>query len=144
MSSKTTHAEMRKNAAARCMNRVMWLLKWDELTYCWYKYEQGLRYLQLVVQDDAAVAEMERSPVYWGWWKNHWTIREEGFLSDIVKLEQQGFELCETVYKGLHRAELLAGELSAESAGMATSWASMIGVLFDDAKKQERLCKASK
>lgn len=132
-----THAESRKNAAQRCMKRVMWLLHWDAEQYTHFKYEEGMRYLAIYLGGDVhAIGLIERSPVFWGWWKNQWTIREEEYLNDTDRLSMQPVSRREATYCALHDAAALAEEQNPSAKGLGESYASMMSMLFKEAKKQ--------
>lgn len=131
-----THADSRRNAAQRCMKRVMHLLHWDVLQYTTYKYEEGVRYLHIYLEGDMHdIALIERSPVFWGWWKNQWTIREEEYLNHADSLDKIGVSLRLDSYKGLHNAAMLAAEMNPTSKGLGESYANMMGMLIKEAKK---------
>ena len=75
----------------RCLRRatelqVMDLLEWDTLTYTMFKYECGLMYLTAYLKGDKdAIDQMQRSAIYWGWWKLHRMEREREFLDNCRK-----------------------------------------------------------
>ena len=70
---------MRRHAVEHA---VMELLEWDLMMYCMFKYECGLKYLEVCMRGDAdAVRKLEESVAFWGWWKLHWMIREQDFIN---------------------------------------------------------------
>jgi hypothetical protein len=130
------------------MRQVMELLQWTEEQYCEHKYECGLVYLKVhlgnaghpitggeagEMADDVRI--MALSAAFWGWWKLHWMLRENDFLSEIsaayvaifgspspgdgagydVKYNRGRYHL-RAVYKNLHNPADLARALT--PAGM--------------------------
>lgn len=60
---------------------VMALLDIDDMEYNLIQYEQGVNYLHTYLKgDEWGIGVMERSAIFWAWWKNHWANRDEQFL----------------------------------------------------------------
>lgn len=115
----------------------MCLLEWNEEQYCWYKYRQGLEYLRVYLFGDAhAISIIERSPVFWGWWKNHFTIREEEYLQHTQELENMPISKRAAAYVKLHDAKMLAEEMNPTSQMLGDSYATMIQQLIKLQKKE--------
>lgn len=138
-----THAQNRQQAAHRCMNRILPMLEWTELQYCYFMYGEGLKYLQIYLQGDMhAIGIIERSPVFWGWWKNHWTIRDEVYLQSYEEMCQISLYFREAAYKALHNADLLTQEKEYYSIGLGDSYAAMFGKMIDASVKKPKKQKA--
>jgi hypothetical protein len=81
MKKRISQAERMRIYTVVSMYQVMDLLEWDMMTYCQFKYECGLIYLEAYLSGDmAAIDQITRSATYWGWWKLHWYLREKEFL----------------------------------------------------------------
>jgi len=134
--SKTaTHIQSRRDAAQRSMGRVCRLLHYSEDSYCWMKYRRGLEYLRIYLRGDThAISQMERSSIYWGWWKNQWTLREEEFLTHYADLERLSVKTRRLSYGYLHNAAALAAEMNPTSKSLGESYAAMIAQVFEEAK----------
>lgn len=124
-------ADMRRNTAERCMRRILWMLRIDEEAYCWLKYEYGLQYLYAYLKNDShAIGIIERSPVFWAWWKNHWTLREEAFLQDAEQLDKISLSTRRNAYHALHNPMALAAEIHPNAAVLGDSYDKMIQELI--------------
>lgn len=104
--------------------RVQKVLKWDDMQYAEFMYERGLEYLNLYIPDDPhGIEALQRSRIFWAWWKNHWAIREQAFLdnlghcSDIFWMEY---------YKQTHCPHLLIDIIYPNAAVLENSYAKMI------------------
>lgn len=64
--------------------RIQQLTGWDELQYGQFVFDCGTQYLREYIPGDAeAIATLERSRIFWAWWRNHWAIRDRQFLSQV-------------------------------------------------------------
>lgn len=111
-----TQADRQRCHMAASMYGVMDLLEWDMMTYCMFKYECGLMYLEAYLMGDkASIDQMSRSAAYWGWWKLHWLEREGEFIEKCsmaqwLNCSKPGIrrEKMEQVYRIVHNAHDLA------------------------------------
>lgn len=125
--NKMTHIQSRRDAAERCMRRITHLLHWSDERYCWFKYETGLQYLAAYLRGDVEAQDwISRSKVFWGWWKNHWTIREEAFLQDADLLERLNLLTRVKAYTAMHNANALASEMHPNAKVLEESYDAMI------------------
>lgn len=119
-----TATETAIKKAATCKQEVCKLLNWTEMDYASYQYEQGLAYLQAYIPTDPqGIKELEESRVFWNWWKNHWTIRDESFLimqPCKINTPAQWYEL-------FHNAKDLSRELHPRAIVLGKSYSKMIG-----------------
>ena len=84
MSRKITQAQRLQAYMAATMYEVMDVLEWDLMLYNMFKYECGLKYLEVHLRGDvAAIRQLEESRAYWGWWKLHWQLREREWLNSL-------------------------------------------------------------
>ena len=64
--------------------KIMQLLCWTELEYAQFQYESGLKYLRTYIPgDEAGIYALERSRIFWSWWKNHWAQRDAQYVANI-------------------------------------------------------------
>lgn len=133
MTRTITHIESRRQAAIECKVRIQKLLRWSDETYCWYKYNTGLRYISIYQRDDVEGQIMsESNRVFWNWWKNQWCLREEVFLQDYNKLIKLRPETIIRSYKALHNAQSLAMEIHPHAKALGDSYAVMMQELIDN------------
>lgn len=124
-----TEPEKARMAALYSMHQVMRLLGWDEETYCWDQYKTGLKYLELYTgKDPVAMAHLEREKRFWSWWKNHWAMRNEDFISVAWKLPRWKLHYF---YIELHNPYDLAREITPHGRMLGDSYAVMIGKCMD-------------
>lgn len=117
--------EERKDRVAYNQQQVMRLLRWDEETYCTFKYESGLTYLRHYTREDAdAISWLETHRLFWNWWKNHWNMRDEDFLQLSWKVPD--FKQ-EHLYRQMHNPGMLAREITPNGRILGDSYAQMIG-----------------
>ncbi len=65
-------------------NAIIEVLHHDLERYTTLQYVRGLLYLKIIIEDRELTAHMERSKIFWDWWKLHWSYRDRAFLSDDV------------------------------------------------------------
>lgn len=62
--------------------RIIQVLHHDLERYTTLQYVRGVLYLKIIIEDRNLTAQMERSKIFWDWWKLHWSYRDKTFLSD--------------------------------------------------------------
>lgn len=123
-----TQVESRRLTLEALKKAVMELLNWDEMQYCNFQYNQGLKYLDAYIQDDAF--RIERSRVFWNWWKNHWALRDETILnSHLLTICVQGRR---EVYRDLNDGAKLASEVHPNKVVLEQSYSEMITELVKE------------
>ena len=115
MNLTISHVETRRQAAVTIQQRILERLEWGELYYCQFKYQRGLQYLHcLLAEDDASIDTLERDRIFWSWWRNHWTLRDEEFLAEIAGM--QNVANIRRIYIAKHHPESLALEIYPNTA----------------------------
>lgn len=106
----STHISCMRETAARVKASVCELLQWDEMDYAQYQYSNGITYLHwLLLGDNEARDYLERSKLFWNWWKNQWVIHDIVFLdSDVETME---LEEVQKFYHRFHCAKTTAYEV---------------------------------
>ena len=128
---KQTHLQQRMTTSQRCQKRIMRLLHWDEEQYCWYKYQHGLDYLhELHNGDQYIIAQMECSAIFWSWWKNQWTLREEVYLDEADMFERIHLDYRLASYDALNNVKELATDIHPNGVVMDESYDSMMQELM--------------
>ena len=90
---KVTHNDRVRFGMDASMYYAMGLLEWDMMTYCMFKYECGLMYLEAYLGGDkGAIDLMQRSGSFWGWWKLHWFHREQTCFNSIWHADDNSVE----------------------------------------------------
>lgn len=108
---------------------VIELLKWDELEYATFQYECGLAYLRHYIPGDKWGQDMlHHSKLFWNWWKNQWSLRDEDFcgLDMHVQIEKVSTENLRRTYWHLHDAAILASEIYPNRTVLDESYNQMI------------------
>jgi hypothetical protein len=125
-----TLVQQRQYAAATLKERVCQLLQWNEQQYAEFQYEAGLEYMQLYTLDDKVACNvLERSKIFWNWWKNAWANRDEVFFG-YQNLGLINASTIEKMYMQLHDALALAEELRPDALVLGDSYKKMIGVVI--------------
>lgn len=131
MLQKITHIESRRVAAKASKERIMRLLEWSELQYCEFQYRMGLEFLQEYIPGDPyGIAYLERHRVFWAWWRNQWTLRDEIYLnSDIstVRLRHR-----QNIYIQNNNPRALAQGITPPALLLDDSYAQMIQETFKE------------
>ena len=83
---------------------ILNLTGFTELEYNWMQYEQGLEWLKL---NDANWV-FEGCKLFWNWWKNQWSIRDNAFVKKIAPLNLTTKEL-KMIYQHKNNASILMG-----------------------------------
>lgn len=131
MLQKITHIESRRVAAKASKERIMRLLEWSELQYCEFQYRMGLEYLQEYIPDDPdGIAWLERHRVFWAWWRNQWTLRDESYLDS--KIATVGIRHRRNIYTELHNPRALAMGITPPAVVLDDSYAQMIQETFKE------------
>lgn len=132
MNVYTQHIKQRQQTAK---HRVIQLLGWDELRYAEMQYRTGRQYLQSYIPNDPdGIDALERSRIFWAWWKNQWLIRDTAWLNtDIAKVSRLS---ARRIYAYMHNAEALVHSIYPNGTVLEESYAKMI-----DNFNKEVVCK---
>lgn len=112
---------------------IQQLLHWDELAYNQYIYECGMQYLhEYIVSEPLAIAALERSRIFWAWWRNHWSIRDKQFLAKVnIHAPADGIL---KFYEHFNNPRKLARSVWPNAVVLHDSYARMIGEFNDELK----------
>lgn len=132
------HIATRKEKAKQLKAVVIDLLQWDELEYATFQYECGLAYLRHYIPGDNWGQDMlQRSKLFWNWWKNQWTLRDESFcaMDSEVPTSRVGIstENLRRLYLHLHDAAILASDIYPNRVVLEESYSQMIEELNKEA-----------
>lgn len=106
--------------------RVMKLLRWEELEYATFIHQTGLQYLDRYIPDDPIGKNaLNRSRIFWNWWKNHWAIRDQQFL-DELDADNGGGIIIKALYQLYHSPSMLASSIYPNAIVLENSYAVMI------------------
>lgn len=127
--SYTQHIKERQQTAKQ---QVMQLLGWDELRYAEMQYRAGRQYLQSYIPNDPeGIDALERSRIFWAWWKNQWLIRDTAYLNrNIAKVSRSS---ARRIYEYVHNPEALVHAIYPNGVVLDESYARMI----EDFNKEE-------
>lgn len=132
MQNQLTSIEKQKQKASMLKKCICKLLDWDELQYGYYMMNAGRNYLIYYTNnDEVIIGQMERSRLFWNWWKNHWLLRDEAFFFDNEnQLQQLSLQNIQLLYQHTHDALLLSREIYPSGVVLGNSYANMIGTLI--------------
>lgn len=117
----------RKEKAHGLKRAVCELLNWTELQYGEYVFERGTEYLHVYLQgDEYAIQVLERSPIFWAWWKNHFAKRDESFLMLHRSTPIRSLEIRLQLYHHYNEPKMLAESIHPNSVVLNESYALMI------------------
>lgn len=127
---KETQAQQVNRKAVLLKKKVCALLGWTEMEYAEFMYNGGRIYLLHYTDGDTFFCDqIERSAIFWNWWKNHWQLRDEAFVNNdqIGYLHRENLKL---LYLHTHDARILATEIRPDSCVLSNSYANMMGELI--------------
>lgn len=84
-------------------------LKWSDIDYNSYQYEQGVAYLNLYLNDDQdSISRLETCRMFWIWWVKRWTDRDVEFLNFCENISPAKWE---ELYRSIHEPKLLSNRI---------------------------------
>lgn len=129
-----TRRNSRRDAKEALKRSVCELLNWTEMQYAEFVYHEGLAYLKAYLPGDAhAAGILERSPIFWAWWKNHWQNRDAAFLKHC---RERAINFKTELYNSLHDGAELADSIYPNSVVLNESYALMITELVNNETRQ--------
>lgn len=135
MKPRLTQVEQRRQDADATKQKICTVLGWTEDQYAFYQYNTGLAYIAVYMDTDEAGADnLGRSRMFWNWWKNHWTSRDDTFLSYNIKPALSTNHL-EELYFNMHDAATLAAAIYPSGVIMKESVTEIINQLFNPEMK---------
>lgn len=123
-----THIQKVKVENQTIKQRVMQLLKWDDLQYGEFQASMGYIYLQAEIEDSQMIQVLIEQKSYWSWWINHWVKRDRIFLENHPR--HRG-EITEKAYKLAHNPNAVTFRL--HKTILRHSYAEMMGKLIKQA-----------
>lgn len=115
-----TQAQVQKQKADSLKMEICLLLNWTDQQYCEYQYENGIAYLMWYLPcDDYARHQLERSRLYWNWFKYQWMLHDESLLSYKVSVRECSVKTLLPLYQNLHCPRALAVEIKPNSVVLA-------------------------
>lgn len=109
-------------------------LGWDDLQYGQFQYEMGVTYLRFYLPyDDWGRDQLERTRLFWSWWRNRWAERDAGFCDT----EDGQAPVCSKtvlaqIYRGVHDATTLASDIYPGRVIMEETYSQMVGDLIKE------------
>jgi hypothetical protein len=125
---KQTVSQAHKDRAERLKGCICEILKCTQEQYAELVYNEGLKYLKYYLPDDAEGREMlKRARVFWNWWKNHFTNRDELFIDMYNKYDlTNNTEEVLQLYLNYHDGQQLALNLHPQSVVLEESYKDML------------------
>lgn len=117
---KPTYAKQWRKLAEQMKQQVCQLLDWDEMQYAEFQYTSGLSYLMwLFPVDEHARDCLQRSKVFWNWYKHTWSMYDESYLTYRLSLKENSAAKRTIIYKDLHCPRTMAVEVKPNSVVIA-------------------------
>lgn len=89
-----THTEIVKQRILTIQEQVQKAVGVTHKQYCDLQFNMGFSYLNLETEGNYLQAQkVAETKEYWSWWKNHWTKREQRFLSLPEEMQTYDFYL---------------------------------------------------
>lgn len=110
-------------------------LQWDEMQYATFQYECGLAYLRHYINQDPWGQDMlQRSRLFWNWWKNQWSSRDASFCDQETEegVRALGVDNLRRLYLHLHDAAHLASEIYPGRTVLDEGYSLMIRTLIKE------------
>lgn len=127
----------RTEGATRLKYAVAKRLRWSEMDFAQYQYEQGIAYLRAYLTtsppnplsgregEEWSISLIERSRIFWSWWKNHWTNRDQAFI-DFTNNTAYNIDTLREIYYEMHDANVLAKCIYPNGVILSESYAEMV------------------
>jgi hypothetical protein len=108
---KPTYAQAHHDAAKRLKFKICLLLEWSLMEYAEYQQQTGISYLYWYLPcDDLGRDQLERSKLYWNWYKTQWQGFDMAFVEQ-PDLDHIGLTIKREMYKSLHCPHAMAAEI---------------------------------
>ena len=130
MKPQKNNALTASEKAQALKSKIMELLQWDDLTFGNFQYEQGITYLETYVKDRYP---LETSRIFWNWWKNHWTLRDEDLINKGIS--ELAISQRRAVYFDIHDGKYLAHEVHPHRVILEQSYGDMVTEAIESAQK---------
>jgi hypothetical protein len=128
--NKTAH-QAQKEKATKLRAFICAILKCTDEQYSELVYVEGLKYLKHYLPDDPDGRKMlSRNRVFWNWWKNHFTIRDEEFKKLYERFPIDDTEIVLQLFLQYNDGKQLAENLHPQSEVLEESYCDMIHELL--------------
>lgn len=132
MLTKKSMADKARTKAEHTRELVMALLEWDAEQYGNFVLNMAIDYLKRQCGSDAyGVSTLLKSETFWKWWKNHWMLRDDAFLT--IWADCNNLLDVRNEYEFLHCAANL--NIYPNKKVLEASYAKMIGEFIDGGTK---------
>ncbi|NOS92480.1 MAG: hypothetical protein HOP30_11195 [Cyclobacteriaceae bacterium] len=133
MNDRQKNALPPQKAAPSRLGQVCRELRWTDVDYTQFQFEQAHAYLAAYLKgDEYSVSVMERRRIFWNWWKNHWNLRDGAFI-EFAANAAFNVDDMRVFYTDIHDGETLAAEIYPNGVVLTESYANMV----DELIKQE-------
>jgi hypothetical protein len=123
----TVRKETQPARAERLKAAIVEILNCSPGQYNEFQYQSGLKYLKAYLPEDEHSAELlTRSKVFWNWWKNHWTNRDEMFLCLHQENPIRDRDVVLQLYTHYNSGKMLAECIHPNSVVLNETYAMMI------------------
>lgn len=131
MKNQGSSRTLQREKAALLKAQVMALLNWSEMQYAELQFSQGVEYLKTYLKgNEHDMRLLEYSSVFWAWWRNHWTQRDENFMAIHHAHPLRRVDIARQLYEQYNRGRLLANSIHPNAVVLNESYALMIDELI--------------
>lgn len=84
-------------------------LRWSDMDYNVFQYEQGMAYLKYYLSGDTdSIERLETCRFFWVWWVKRWTDRDLEFVNFCKNISSSEWE---SLYQNVHDPALLSNRI---------------------------------
>lgn len=109
----------------RISAEIQEILGWSEAKYQMFRYDNGADYLECYKPVSEHLQEMMVSKTFWGWWKLHYSMRDEMFL-ELMKHSEVPVSTKRKIYEGWQNGQSLATTLTMRGVVLEHTYSKMI------------------
>lgn len=126
-----TRPETRNEQCERLKAKIVELLQCTPAEYAEVQYREGLKYLKYYLPNDQKAAhQMSACRVFWNWWKNHWSNRDQTFICLYNSNPIRDVEIRRQLYAQYNNGKDLSGSIHPNSVVLNETYPHMIKELI--------------
>lgn len=100
-----SHIQQQRQLFAINKREVLKLLRWDELAYHQFQYDQAFAYLfETFRMDEYWIKYITQTPEFWKFWINEWNLIDARYFIPQV---YDATERAEQLYRKMHQPQFL-------------------------------------
>jgi len=131
---RITNVEKRRAEMEVLKAEIQELLNISHFEYCMFQFEQGLIYLKAYTTKD--VHPLYTSRVFWAWWRNQWSDRDQEVIKHIADGEGMGLnyplKTKRAIYEANNQGDYLITDNYPNKVVMEESYINMLKGFTND------------